>query len=60
MELKVSLMLITDIMIVIYFFMSLSNKKNSLSASGAQKRRRFEFTAAWGSAPHPDKAWKGG
>jgi hypothetical protein len=22
--------------------------------------KKYEFKAAWGSCPHPDKAWKGG
>ncbi len=22
--------------------------------------KKYEFKAAWGTSPHPDKAWKGG
>ena len=35
-------------------------RKKIFLVSNSMGEKRYEFKMAWGSAPHPDKVWKGG
>ena len=40
--------------------MSKEARKKIFFTNSQSGERRYEFKLGWGSAPHPDKVWKGG